>query len=125
MRVTTVRVAFAACVALLLAAAPAFAHHSTAQYDMQNPVTVKGVVERLEWTSPHAYLYVNVKNDKGNVEEWVIEIDSPNFLKQNGWTSTTVKPGDILTCTGGRAKSGARKMRCTTVELANGEKLRS
>jgi DNA/RNA endonuclease YhcR with UshA esterase domain len=125
MHVTAVKAAFTVCFEILLAASPAFAHHSTAQYDMQNPVTVKGLVERLEWTSPHAYLYVNVKNDKGNVEEWVIEIDSPSFLKQNGWTSATVKPGDVIICTGGRAKSGARAMRCTTVELANGEKLRS
>jgi DNA/RNA endonuclease YhcR with UshA esterase domain len=125
MHLTAVKAAFTVCFGILLATAPAFAHHSTAQYDMTNPVTVKGVVERLEWTSPHAYLYVNVKNDKGSLEEWVIEIDSPNFLKQNGWTSATVKPGDVITCTGGRAKSGARTMRCTTVELANGERLRS
>jgi hypothetical protein len=125
MHPTAVRAAFGACLALALATAPAFAHNSTALYDMQNPVTVRGVAERLEWTSPHAYLYVNVKNDKGTAEEWVIEIDSPNFLKQNGWTSTTVRPGDILACTGGRARSGARTMRCTTVELASGQKLRS
>jgi hypothetical protein len=122
---TTISCAFAACIALLLATAPVFAHHSTAPYDMTNPVTVKGVVERLEWTNPHAYLYVNVKNDKGVVEEWAIEINSPNFLKHNGWTSSTVKPGDIIICTGGPAKSGAKTMRCTTIELANGEKLRS
>jgi DNA/RNA endonuclease YhcR with UshA esterase domain len=123
--ITRMTMAHAAGFALLLATAPVFAHHSLATYDMTNPVTVKGVVERLEWTSPHVYLHVNVKNEKGNVEEWVIEIDSPNYLKQNGWTSTTVKPGDMVTCTGGRAKSGARAMRGTTVELANGEKLRS
>jgi DNA/RNA endonuclease YhcR with UshA esterase domain len=125
MHLTAVRATFTVCFALALAAAPAFAHHSTAQYDMQNPVTVKGVVERLEWTSPHAHLYVNVRDDKGSLEEWVIEIDSPDFLKQNGWTSATVKPGDIIACTGGRAKSGAKTMRFTRVELAKGEKLRS
>ena len=104
---------------------PVFAHHSLAMYDMSNPVTVKGVLERLEWTNPHAYLYLSVKNTRGNVEEWVIEIDRPDFLKKNGWTSSTVKPGDIIACTGGRAKTGARTMRCTMVELASGQKLRS
>jgi len=94
-------------------------------YDMSNPVTVKGVVERLEWTNPHAHLYLNVKDSKGNVEEWAIEIDRPEFLKRNGWTSATVKPGDVITATGGRAKSGARTMRCTTVELPTGRKLRT
>ncbi len=113
------------CAALLLASAPAIAHHSLAMYDMSNPVTVTGVVERLDWSNPHAHLYLNVKDSKGNVEEWAIEIDRPDFLKQNGWTSTIVKPGDIITCTGGRAKSGARTMRCTTVLLPNGQKLRA
>ena len=113
------------CCALLLVTAPVFAHHSLALYDMTNPVTVEGVVERLEWTNPHAHLYVNVRDDKGNVKEWVIEMDRPDFLKRNGWTTATVKPGDTITCTGGPAKSGAKTMRCTTVELPNGEKLRS
>ncbi len=61
-------------------------------------------VERLEWTSPHAYLYRQREERQRQPEEWVIEIDSPNFLKQNGWTSATVKPGDIITCTGGRGE---------------------
>jgi DNA/RNA endonuclease YhcR with UshA esterase domain len=125
MYITKIKTTFIICFAFLLATAPAFAHHSTAPYDMQNPVTVKGVVERLEWTNPHAYVYLNVKDDKGNVQEWAIEINSPNYLKHNGWTSTTLKPGDIISCTGGAAKSGAKTMRCTTVELPNGEKLRS
>jgi hypothetical protein len=113
------------CLALSLATAPVFAHHSLAMYDMTNPVTVKGVVERLEWTNPHAYLYVDVRNRKGAVEKWTIEMDRPEFLQQNGWTRTTVKPGDVIACTGGPAKSGAKTMRGTTVELASGEKLRS
>jgi hypothetical protein len=57
---------------------------------------------------------VNVRDNKGTVEEWVVEMDRPEFLRKNGWTSSTVKSGD-----------GARTMRCTTVELSNGEKLRS
>jgi DNA/RNA endonuclease YhcR with UshA esterase domain len=125
MHLTAVKATSTVCSAILLATPPAFAHHSLAMYDMSNPVTVKGVVERLEWANPHAHLYVNVKDSKGNVEEWAIEIDRPDFLKRNGWTSTTVKSGDVIICTGGRAKSGARVMRCTTVELANGEKLRA
>jgi hypothetical protein len=115
----------AASYALVLAVAPAFAHHSLAMYDMTRPVTVKGVVTRLEWTNPHVHLYVDVKDSKGNTAEWAIEMDRPDFLSHNGWTSATLKPGDVVICTGGPAKSGARTMRCTTVQLANGEKLRS
>jgi hypothetical protein len=121
----TIFSAFIAAFILFPAATPGFAHHSTAPYDMQNPVTLKGVVERLEWTNPHAYIYVKVKDDKGNEQEWAAEINSPNYLKHNGWTSTTIKPGDVITFSGGPAKSGAKTMRCTTVELSNGEKLRS
>ena|SRR3984957_15810853 len=110
---------------LLLCAVPALAHHSVSMYDMANPTTVNGLVTKLDWTNPHGYIYVDVKNDKGQVDHWSIEIDSPNFLKHNGWTSTTVKPGDTVTCTGGRAKSGAFTMRCTIVKLSTGEELRS
>ncbi|MGA3292917.1 MAG: DUF6152 family protein [Candidatus Acidiferrales bacterium] len=113
-----------ACISLLCAV-PVFAHHSVSMYDMAHPTTVTGVVTKLDWTNPHGYIYVDVKNDKGETEHWAIEIDSPNFLKHNGWTSTTVKPGDTITCTGGRAKSGALTMRCTIVKLSDGEELRS
>ena len=83
------------------------------------------MVNRIEWTNPHAYVYLDVKNEKGEVEEWAMEINSPNFLRHNGWTSATVKPGDVITCTGGAAKSGAKTMRCTSVVLADGLVLRS
>src|SRR3984957_21228133 len=81
------------CCALLLAAAPVFAHHSLALYNMTNPVTVKGVVTRLEWTNPHAHLYIEVKDSKGNVEEWAIEMDRPDFLSRSGWTTTAGRAG--------------------------------
>jgi Family of unknown function (DUF6152) len=111
--------------ALVLAITPAFAHHSLALYNMTNPVTLKGVVTRLEWANPHVHLYIEVKDSKGNIDEWAIEMDRPDFLSRCGWTSSTVKPGDRVICTGGPAKNGARSMRCTTVQLANGDKLRS
>ncbi len=110
---------------LLLVAPAAIAHHSTSMYDMEHPSTFKGTVTRVEWTNPHGYIYLNVKNDKGGVDEWAMEINSPNFLRHNGWTSSIVKPGDVITITGGAAKSGAKTMRCTSVVLADGTVLRS
>jgi DNA/RNA endonuclease YhcR with UshA esterase domain len=92
---------------------------------MDHPTTLKGTVSRLEWTNPHGYIYLDVKDDKGETTEWAIEINSPNFLKHNGWTSTIVKPGDVVTVTGGAAKSGAKTIRCTTVVLSDGTVLRS
>jgi DNA/RNA endonuclease YhcR with UshA esterase domain len=112
-------------VLLLVAAPSARAHHSTSMYDMEHPSTYKGIVTRVEWTNPHGYIYMNIKNDKGGVDEWAMEINSPNFLRHNGWTNTTVKPGDEVTVTGGAAKSGAKTMRCTSVTLADGLVLRS
>jgi hypothetical protein len=81
--------------------------------------------DETEWTNPHTFLYVNVKNDKGVVEEWAIEINSPNFLRHNGWTSTTVNAGDTITCTGAPAKSGSKFMHGMTIALSNGVQLRS
>lgn len=125
------KLAIFAAALLLVVTAPAFAHHSVSMYDMAHPTTVIGVVERVEWTNPHAYIYVKATTVTGGAEtsgvgeEWAIEIDSPNFLKHNGWTSTTLKPGDTATFNGGRAKNGAKTMRCTTVTLAGGLVLRS
>ncbi len=112
-------------VALAAFATLALAHHSVSMYDMEHPTTLKGTVERLEWTNPHGYIYLQVKDEKGQIVEWAVEINSPNFLRHNGWTSTTVKPGDVITVTGGAAKSGAKTMRCTTVVLPDGTVLRS
>ena len=115
-------------IALFAMAEPApvvLAHHSVSMYDMDHPTTLKGTVERVEWTNPHGYIYLQVKDEKSQTVEWAVEINSPNFLKHNGWTSTIVKPGDEITVTGGAAKSGAKTMRCTTVVLTDGTVLRS
>lgn len=111
--------------ALLCSTEPLLAHHSTAMYDMANPVTVTGVVKRFEWTNPHAFIYLDVKDDKGNVEEWAIEMMSLNHLKSYGWARDLVKPGDIISCTGGRAKSGLPTMLSSLMKLADGRMIRS
>jgi Family of unknown function (DUF6152) len=110
---------------LFLFATPACAHHSGAMFDMAHLITLTGVVTKVEWTNPHTFMYVNVKNDKGQVEEWAIEINSPNFLRHNGWTSTTVNAGDTIICTGAPAKSGSKFMHGMTIQLSNGVQLRS
>lgn len=118
-------VAVLAASLLIMLATPAHAHHSGAMFDMAHPITLTGVVAKVEWTNPHTFMYVNVKNDIGVVEEWAIEINSPNFLRHNGWTSTTINPGDSITITGAPAKSGSKFMHGTSVELSNGVQLRS
>src|ERR1700740_3785337 len=94
--------AFALLASILLLAAPVFAHHSTAMYDMASPVTGTGTVTKFDWTNPHAFIYLDVKNDKGEVEHWEIEMMSLNHLKSYGWTHATVTAGDVFSCQGGR-----------------------
>jgi hypothetical protein len=108
-----------------LIAGLALAHHSEPLYDMKHPVTITGVVSRVEWSNPHVYLYLNVNSEKGATEEWSIELSAPHSLQHYGWTTTAVKPGDRVTCTGGRSKSGARALRGALVELPDGRKLKS
>jgi hypothetical protein len=111
--------------AVLLAAVPLLAHHSTTMYDMANPVTVTGVVERFEWTNPHAYIYLKVKDEKGETVEWAIEMMSLNHLKSYGWSRSMVQPGDVISCTGGQAKSGVPAMLSSIVKLGDGRVIKS
>jgi hypothetical protein len=110
---------------LSVAGAPA-AHHSTAMYDSQNPVTITGTVKRFEWTNPHAFVYIEVKDEKtGRVVEWECEMMSLNHLRAYGWTSRTVKPGEIVSATGAPAKSGAPAMIASRMKLPDGREIRS
>jgi hypothetical protein len=115
----------AACGAgLLLSALPVFAHHSfAAEYDSAKPVELKGTVTKVEWTNPHARFYVDVKDDKGNVTNWNLELASPNVLTRNGWTRHSLKEGDVITVQGSRAKDGANLANARTVILADGRKV--
>lgn len=88
---------------LLLLAGPAQGHHSDAIFDTQHPITVTGVVRKVGWMNPHADLYLNVTDEKGEVHPGAVETDSPNFLKHNGWTGATVNPGEKIACTGAPA----------------------
>ena len=102
------------------------AHHSTAMYDNQNPVTITGTVKKFEWTNPHAFVYLEVKDEKtGKMVEWEVEMMSLNHLRGYGWTSKTVKQGDTLSATGAPAKSGAPSMIANRMKLADGREIRS
>jgi hypothetical protein len=110
----------------LLLVEPAMAHHSTAMYDTQNPVTITGTVKRFEWTNPHAFVYLDVKDEKtGKLVEWEIEMMSLNHLRAYGWTSKTVKAGETLSATGAPARSGAPSMIANRMKLPDGREIRS
>ena len=97
------------------------AHHSfAAQYDADKPVTLVGTVTKVEWTNPHARFYVDVKDDKGVVTNWNLELASPNVLRRNGWTRTSLNVGDEVTVEGSSAKNGTKMANARLVRLANG-----
>jgi len=111
---------------VVTSAAPALAHHPfAAEYDWKKPITVTGTVTRFEWTNPHAFVYVNVKDESGKIVEWEVEMMSLNHLRSYGWTHNTIKPGDSITCTGGAAKSGALSMISSYMKLADGRSIKS
>jgi hypothetical protein len=109
---------------MVLAAAPAFAHHSTAQYDLVHGTILDGLVAGFQWENPHAHILLDVKGEDA-VEHWVIELESPNVLKPLGWSKDTLKEGDHILVTGGRAKNGSFDLRAVLVETAGGRKLQA
>jgi len=115
---------FLAGLGLQLWAVPALAHHAfAAEYDANNPVTLKGVVTKFEWTNPHARFYVDVKDEKGNVTNWNLELASPNVLRRSGWSSKSLQVGDQVTVEGSMAKDGSKMANARIVTLANGKKV--
>ena len=82
-----------ACAGVVLTAA-AEAHHSQSEFDLRSTVQIEGTVTKLEWKSPHARLYLDAKNDKGETVSWNLELPSPNTLMRRGWTRDSLKAGD-------------------------------
>jgi uncharacterized protein DUF6152 len=110
---------------ILLAAAPVMAHHSfSAEYDSKKPVTVKGIVTKVDWMNPHVYFYVDVKDEEGNITNWAFEMGPPNGLQRSGWTRNTMKIGDEVVVEGTLAKDGSKQANARSVTMANtGKKL--
>jgi len=106
--------------AWLLAAAPATSHHAfAAEFDINRPVKLTGAVTRIEWTNPHAWLFVDAKDDNGNVQNWAIELVGINDLLRLGWGRDKVKAGDVINVDGFGARNGTNTANAASVTLAN------
>jgi len=117
-------IVLAAAAGLFLAAVPVFAHHSfAAEFDSKAPVTLKGVVTKVEWFNPHVWFYIDVKDDSGKVASWGVESGPPNMLYRNGWRKDSLKPGDTVTVDGFRAKDGTTTANARSVQLPDGRKV--
>ena len=112
-------------VLLLAAAAPSEAHHSfAAEYDSGKPVTVTGVVTRIEWTNPHAYIYVDVTDKDGKVTNWGFEMGPPHMLQRAGWKKNSLSIGEQVVVDGWIARNRTQYANARKVtRLATGEVL--
>ena len=106
-------------------ASAAYAHHSlTVEFDITKTVTISGVITEMKWSNPHAWLYVDVKDDKtGQVQNWAVEFGSPNSLYRRGWRQTDLPPKAVITVSGYPSRDNSRTISSTDVKLPDGRTL--
>jgi hypothetical protein len=110
--------------AVLLVSSPIFAHHGETNYDTDKLVSVKATVTDFQFINPHVQIFLDAKNDKGEVEKWTCEARSPAMLVRNGdWDKNTLKAGDTITAIGFQSRNGAKILRLKKIVLADGKEL--
>jgi hypothetical protein len=117
------RAVIAGLALVLASGAQVTAHHGLAEFDQTQKVTLKGTVTGFRFTNPHSVVELDVKDDQGRVLGWQAQLTSAIRLK--GWTATSLEPGDVVTMTGYRAKSGAPYLWVLSLTSSNGLELKA
>jgi hypothetical protein len=124
MRANCARVIAAVGVLLLAAVVPAWSHHAfAAEFDAKKPIKFKGTVTKMEWTNPHVWIHLDVKQPNGSVEKWAVEAGTPNVLYRRGFTKQSMLPGTEILVDGYRAKDGSRRANGRNLTLSDGRTL--
>ncbi|OFW02296.1 MAG: hypothetical protein A3J29_22930 [Acidobacteria bacterium RIFCSPLOWO2_12_FULL_67_14b] len=107
-------------VAAIAASGQALAHHSfAAEFDAQKPLKLTGAVTKVEWSNPHIWFFMDVKNEDGTVTNWGFEMGSPNSLLRSGWKRDSMKLGDVVAVEASRARDGSNNANAHSVVLAS------
>jgi hypothetical protein len=118
------QIAMIASAGVVLAVAPAWAHHAfAAEFDAKKPVHLEGTVSKVELINPHSWIHVDVKGADGAVTSWMVEAGSPNVLLRRGFTKATISPGTAVVVEGFQSKDGSMRANGRDITLPNGQKL--
>ena len=113
-------IAISIAAAVLLSAIPAMSHHSNSAYQVDQVISITGVVKEFKWTNPHTWLYVTVDDEKGGKVEWAVEGRAPGVLGRAGWDRFVLKPGEKVIVHMSPAKDGTRVGIIARVTKADG-----
>jgi hypothetical protein len=109
---------------LLAASEPAAAHHAfAAEFDATKPVRLRGTIREMEWINPHSWIHLDVTNEDGTVESWMIEAGPAGVLVRRGWSKDSIEPGTEVVVEGYQARDGSRRANGRDVTLPDGRRL--